>query len=230
MKHRITATLLAALAAAALAASASAAGFIPVYRNSMETGAQRGEVLRLSGRNCKRAGEKGTLKIEVGKLTPACAYRTPVVGRDLQIGATERLLSGTPKDLRSKAYLGLQLRAGGGSRYELLVYPVQRKVQLIKVSAEGTEYLEIAKAQKAVAGVNEANTLRLVAVNLKSGPEKGTTRLQGYVGSTLVVHGADPSGGNLKGRYSALVVGAGRNARGLIASADDVVVRIPSPY
>lgn len=230
MKHRITASLLALLAAGALVASASAAGLIGVYRNSMDTAAQRGQVVKLTGRSCKRSGANGTLHIEVGKRTPACAFRTPVIGRDLQIAATERLLSGTPKELRGKAYIGLQLRAGGGGRYELLVYPLQRKAQLIKVTSDGTEYLEIAKDLKAIKGVDKANTLRLLAVNLKSGPEKGTTRLQGYVGSTLVVRGADPSGGDLKGRYSAVVAGAPRNARGLIVSADDLFVRVPSPY
>lgn len=230
MKRRITTLLLALVAAGALAASAFAAGWVGVYRNSMDTGPQRGQILKLSGRNCDRTGANGTLHVEVGKKTPACAFRTPVIGRDLQIAATERLLSGTPKDLRRKAYLGLQLRAGGGGRYELLVYPLQRKAQLVKVTPEGTEFLAIAKNQKAIKGVDKANTLRLLAVNLKSGPEKGTTKLQGYVGSTLVMRAADPAGGSLKGRYSAVVVGAPRNARGLIVSADDFVVRVPVPY
>lgn len=230
MRHRITAPLLALLAAGALVASASAAGLIGVYRNSMDTAAQRGQMLQLSGRSCKRSGADGALQIEVGKLTPACAYRTPVIGRDVEVAATERLLSATPKELRGKAYLGLQLRAGGGSRYELLIYPLQRKAQLVKVTPEGTEFLAIAKDQKAIQGVDKVNTLRLLAVTLKSGPEKGTTRLQGYVGSTLLARAADPGGGSLKGRYSAVVVGAGRNARGLITSADDVFVRVPSPY
>jgi hypothetical protein len=230
MTHRTKALILALLAAGALAASASAAGLIPVYRNSMDTAAQRGQILQLSGRSCKRSGENGTLHVEIGKLTPACAFRSPVVGRDLEISASEVLLSGTPKALRRKAFLGLQLRSGGGGRYELLVYPVQRKAQLVKVTPEGTEFLAIAKSQKAVAGVDKPNALRLLAVTLKSGPEKGTTRLQGYVGSTLVARAADPAGGTLSGRYSALVAGAAPNARGLIASADDIVVRVPSPY
>ncbi len=230
MKHRITASVLAALAAGALAASATAAGFIPVYRNSMDTVAQRSEVLKLTGRSCKRAGANATLRIEVGKLTPACAFRTPVVGRDLQIAATERLLGETPRQQRAKAYVGLELRAGGGGRYELLVYPVQHKVQLIKVTPEATRYLAIAKGEEAVNGVDEPNNLRLLAINLKSGPEKGTTRLQAYVGSTLVARAADPAGGQLKGRYSALVAGAPRNGRGVIVTADNIVVRIPSPY
>jgi hypothetical protein len=230
MKHRLTAALIALLAAGALVATASAAGWVGVYRNSMDTAAQRGQIVKLSGGSCARSGANGTLHIEVGKRTPACAFRTPVIGRDLQIGATERLLSGTPKELRRKAYVGLQLRSGGGGRYELLVYPVQRKVQLIKVTPEGTEFLAIAKGEKAVKGVDKANTLRLVAVNLKSGPEKGTTKLQGFVGSTLVARAEDPSGGSLKGRYSAVVAGAPRNGRGLIVSADDFVVRVPVPF
>ena len=230
MKPRLTATAVAVLAAGLLAASASAAGLIGVYRNSMETVTQRSEILKLSGRSCKRGNLGGALRIEVGRLTPACSYRTPVIGRDLEVAAAERLLSDTPRTLQRKAYLGLQLRAGGTGKYELLVYPFQGKVQLVKVTPEGVEYLAIAKDQKAVQGVDKPNVLRLRAINLRSGPEQGQTRLQAFVGSTLVARASDSGGGVLKGRASTVVVGAARNASGLVASVDNVVVRVPSPY
>lgn len=230
MKLRLTATVLAGLATGILAVAAVAAGLIGVYRNTMEIGAQRGQLLKLSGRNCERDGVAGALRILVGRRTPACSFRTSVVGRDLELAATERLLSGTPRALRPRAYLGLQLRSGGTGKYEMLVYPLQRKVQLIKVTPEKTRYLEVAKDQDVVGGVNKANVLRLRAFNVKSGPDRGLVRLQGFIGSTLVVNGTDHAAGLLKGRFSTVVVGARRNASGLVTSVNAVAVRVPSPY
>jgi hypothetical protein len=230
MKLRFSASLLAALAAGLLACAVAGAAMVGIYRNPMESLGQRSQMVKLSGRSCARAGVGGALRVTVGKATSSCSYRTPVLGRDLEIAATERLLSGTPKALQKKAYLGLELRAGGGAKYALLVFPGQRKVQLIKVTKEGTDYLAIAKNDKAVGGLNEANKLRLRAVNVTSGPEKGQARLFGYVGSTLVGEAKDEGAGELSGRASAVVVGTIKNGNGIVASVDDLVVRVPSPF
>jgi hypothetical protein len=203
---------------------------IGIYRNGMETLAQRSQLVKLAGRTCERVAANGAMRISIGKATSSCSFRTPVLGRDLEIAATERLLSGTPADLQRKAYLGLELRAGGGAKYALLVFPRQRKAQLIKVTGEGTKYLAIAKNEKAVVGINEANKLRLRAVNVTSGPEKGQARLFAYVGSRLVGEAVDDGAGDLGGRASAIVVGTIKNGNGIVASVDDVVVRVPSPY
>jgi hypothetical protein len=171
------------------------------------------------------------VKVRIGKRTAACSFRTPVVGRDLEIAATERLLSGTPAPLQQKGFLGVELRAGGGAKYQLLVFPKQRKAQLIKVTPAGAKYLDIDRGEAAIQGVNKANVLRLRAINVTSGPEKGRARLVGYVGSTAVIEAVDRGAGDLKGRASAVAVGAAtKNAAGLVASVDDVVVRVPSPY
>jgi hypothetical protein len=203
---------------------------IGIYRNGMESTTARAQMIKLSGRSCTRGGAPDALRVALGKSTPACAFRTPVLGRDLEIAATERLLSGTPMAIQRKAYLGLELRAGGGGKYQMLVYPLQRKVQLIKVTAEGTKYLAIAKNQAAVKGVNKANALRLQAVNVTSGPEKGQAKLIGYLGSAVVAEATDATPGELTGEASAVTVGATNNGDGLIASIDDVVVRVPSPF
>ncbi len=230
MKKRPIATLLAALAVGLLACASAGAAMVGIYRNGMESTAQRGQLVKLSGRSCARGGAEDALRITVGKRTDACSYRTPVLGRDLEIAATERLLSGTPKALQRKAYLAVELRAGAGAKYALLVYPLQRKVQLIKVTAEGTKYLAIEKNVETVMGVNEANVLRLRAVNATSGPEKGQAMLSGYVGKTLAVEATDEGAGELTGRASAISVGAPKNAEGVVASVDDIVVRVPSPF
>ncbi|MGN6556984.1 MAG: hypothetical protein ACTHLH_03115 [Solirubrobacterales bacterium] len=229
-KHRLRVTLLAVLAAAVVLCAGAQAAMIGIYRNGMESLAQRSQLVKLSGHSCDRAGVGGVMRVTIGKGTSACSYRTPVLGRDLEIAATERLLSGTSAPLQRKGYLGLELRAGGGAKYQLLVYPQQRKAQLIKVTGSGTKYLAIAKNQKTIAGVNEANKLRLRAVNVTSGPERGQAKLFAYVGSSLVAEATDAGAGELAGRASAVIVGASGNAKGLVASVDDLVVRVPSPF
>ncbi len=230
MKGRFSTALLAALAVGLLVCAVAGAAMIGVYRNSMETLAQRSQLVKLYGSNCARAGVSGAMRITLGKKTAACSFRTPVLGRDLEIAATERLLSGTPENLQRKAFLGLELRAGGGSKYQLLVFPRQKKAQLVKVTAEGSKYLAIAKNEKAVMGINEANNLQLRAVNVTSGPEKGQAKLFAYVGTILVGEAVDPGAGDLTGRASTVIVGTIKNGNGVIASVDDVVVRVPSPY
>lgn len=230
MKGRFPAVFLAVLASGLLVSAVAGAAMIGVYRNSMESLAQRSQLVKLAGANCARAGANGAMRITLGKKTAACSFRTPVLGRDLEIAATERLLSGTPENLQRKAFLGLELRAGGGSKYQLLVFPRQKKAQLIKVTGGGTKYLAIAKNEKAVMGINAANKLQLRAVNVTSGPEKGQARLFAYVGSTLVGEAIDDGAGELTGRASSVTVGTIKNGNGVIASVDDVVVRVPSPF
>lgn len=217
------------LVAGAFAASAGAA-MVGIYRNSMDTTAQRAQLIKLAGSSCTRGGSDSALKIAVGKATEACSFRTPVLGRDLEIAATERLLSGTPTALQKRAYLGLELRAGAGAKYQLLVYPLQRKVQLVKVTAEATKYLAIVKNQATVKGVNKANALRLRVLNVTSGPEKGTAKLTAFLGSTKVAEATDADAGEVTGRAASITVGAGKSGDGLLASVDDVVVRVPSPF
>jgi len=230
MRLRFPAAALVALAAGLLVCAVAGAAMVGVYRNPMESLGQRSQMVKLSGRSCARAGVGGALRVTIGKATSSCSYRTPVLGRDLEIAATERLLSGTPAALQKKAYLGLELRAGGGAKYALVVFPGQRKAQLIKVTKERTKYLAIAKNQKAIGGLREANKLRLRAVNVTSGPDKGRAEIFAYVGNSLVGEAKDEGAGDLSGRASAVVVGAVKNGNGIVAGIDDVVVRVPSPF
>src|ERR1700712_454065 len=105
MRYRFGVTFLAVLTVSMVAAASVGAAMIGVYRNGMETTAQRAQLIKLAGAECTRGGSDGALRIAIGKGTDACSYRTPVLGRDLEISATERLLSGTPDSLQRKAYL-----------------------------------------------------------------------------------------------------------------------------
>jgi hypothetical protein len=217
----------------ALLAVAGPAGGAPIgiYRNGMETPGQRGEAVKLSGERCGRGGSDHAFRVVVGKRTRECSYRTVVLGRDLEISATARLLSQTPKAVRQKAFLALTLRSGDGAHYQLLAYPLQRKAQLRKTLSDGSfEYLRIAKNVKTIKGVGRANKLRLRAFNITSGPDKGHCRILAYVGKVRVADFTDRAAGDLQGRASGFAVGATKNAKGVAASFDDVVVRAPNPF
>lgn len=231
MRPRTIATLLATLGSMLALAGGASAALIGVYRNPMGTQGQREQILKLSGKRCSRGAAGQSMRVFVGKQTGECAYSTPVVGRDLEIAATERLLAETPAKPQVSAYLALNLRAGGGTRYQLAVYPKQRKVQLRKTQSDGkVKYLDIEKNVAGVQGVGRANELRLRAFNVTSGSERGSCHLLAYVGAELVSNVVDEHAGEMHGRASAIAVGASGNAKGTVATFDDVVVRVPSPF
>ncbi len=246
MKTRLAAFPIVALVALLACASAGAA-MVAIYRNALDTTAQRSEMLKLTGRSCARGGSEATLKVTVGKQTEECVYRTPVQGRNLEIAATERLLTGTPEAVVKKAFLGLILRAGGGAKYELRVFPGQKKTQLVKVTkAGGIEYLAIEKKVAAVKGLNEANVLRL-----KVEGAKGKVAVTGFLGPEVVGEALDEGaaatksasepvetpeaaetpeaveGSEVEGESSGVSVGAPTNGSGAIATFDAIVVRTP---
>ena len=211
--------------------SVAGAALIGVYRNSMENKGQLAQITKLSGERCARGGTDGAFGVSIGKATKECSYRTPVLGRDLEIAATARLLSSTPMAVQRSAYLSVDLRAGGGARYQFAVYPLQRKAQVRKVLADGTiEYLDIEKNVAGIGGADKANMLRLQAINITAGDAKGNCSILAFVGGTLVAEVTDEGAGDLTGRASGFSVGSAKVAKGAKASFDDVVVRVPSPY
>jgi hypothetical protein len=226
-----TASIAAVLALALVLAPAASGALIGIYRNGMEGKGQLGQIAKFSGDRCGRGAAAGAFLISIGKGTRECTYRTPVLGRDLEISATARLLGKTPKPVRRGAYLAVDLRAGSGARYQLTAYPVQRKAQVRKILADGSlEYLHIEKDLASVKGTDQANQLRLRAFNVTEGEEKGNCRILAYVGGQLVADVTDEGAGDLSGRASGFSLGSAKVAKGAQATFDDVVVRIPSPF
>jgi len=229
MVARVAALFLAGVAVLACAASAGAA-LVGIYRNGMESDGQRAQIVKLSGERCGRGGSDHAVRIVVGKRTRECAYRTPVIGRDLEVATVGRLLSNTPKPLQRKAFLAVNVRTGGaGAGYQLAVFPLQGKAQLRKIFSDGRiEYLHIEKGV-ATGGLDRANELRLRAFNLTAGPKQGTCQIVAYVGGQLVADVNDAASGELEGRASGFSLGAIGSAKGVVGSFDDVVVRVPAP-
>jgi hypothetical protein len=231
MKLRIPAISVALLVAGFLLATSVGAAVIGLYRNGMESQGLRAQIVKLSGERCARGGSSHAFRIFVGKGTKECSYRTPVIGRDLEVAVTGRLLEGTPKPVQRKAFLAVNLRAGAaGARYQLAVFPLQHKAQLRRLTSDGRlEYLRVARSIH-TNGLNRANEMRLRAFNLTSGPDRGSAHLLAFVGHQLVADVTDPAAGELQGRSSGFSLGAIGNAKGALGSFDDVVVRVPSPY
>lgn len=227
MKARLLFISLVVFGATLLAATAASAAMVAIYRNGLESTAQRGELINVFGRSCKRGGGEDAIRIALGKKTDSCAYRTPVIGRDLEIAATERILSGTPKALQNKAYVSVQLRVGGGSKYELRAFPVQKKAQLLKVSEAGTKYLAIKKNVKEIGAINEPTVVRL---KVEKTAGEASAAIAAYIGPTAVGEVSDEAAGEVTGEVSAVAVGATKIAEGLVGSIDDLVVRVPVAF
>ncbi len=233
MPNRITFALICVLAAsAAFAASALGQAAIAIYSNNMDSAAKRSQVVKLSGSNCNRGGASTALRVAVGKRTDECSYRTPVIGRDLEVFATARLLSGTPKALRKRIFVAANLRSGSGSRYQLAVFPLRRKFQIRKDFANGTR--KLLKDENGVKRIrrkiNQANKLRLRAFNITTGPDKGGCRILAFINDKRVAALTDPRGGVFEGRYSGFSVGSKNSASRSVASFDDIVIRVPTPF
>jgi hypothetical protein len=226
MKTKLIIVTALASALGLLAVASASGAFVAIYRNALESTAQRSEVLKVAGKSCTRGGGQTSLKVTVGKLTEECAYRTPVIGSDLEIAATGRIISGTPPAVAKKAFLGMQLRVGAGNKLELRVFPAQKKVQLVKVTEEGIHYLAIKKNVKAVQPPEKANVLRLRVVS-GAKEEAGTCKVNGYLGGEAVIEANDETCGEMTGEMTALSAGATNNGSGLIASFEAIVVRTP---
>jgi hypothetical protein len=231
MRIRLWKALIVALFAVAAVAATALAAAVPIYSNDMSSIAERGQLRKASGRNCDRGGSEVALRVDVGRRTAACIYRTPVIGRDLEIFSTERLLSGTPASIRGRIYLGLGLRTGGGGGYLLQVFPVRRTWQLRREEpgAGGGSVLASGNSRR-IEGVDDANRLGLRAFNLTRSSDPDDCRLVATVNGERLAVATDPGAGPLRGRFSTASVGAARNANGAVASFDDVLVRVPDPF
>lgn len=226
MKTKLVIAILAVSILGLAVAGAASGAFVAIYRNALETTAQRSEVLKLSGKACTRGGGQATLNITVGKLTEECAYKTPVVGQDLEIAATGSINSATPAAVAKKAFLGLQLRAGGGAKLELRVFPGQKKAQIARITEEGIKFLAVKKNIVSLKEATKPVVLRLRVI-AGAGEMAATCKIGGYLAGELVVEAEDPACGELKGETTALSAGAPNNGVGLIAGFAAIVVRTP---
>ncbi len=216
-----------------LAGAAEAASSITIYKNQLSTGDNRAQIGKYRGKgNCIRSGSGNSIKFRLGKSTRECAYLVPVVGRDLEVTATGRLFKSTPKALKSRTFLSVNLRqARDGSRYQLAVYPSGRRWQIRKVRARGrVEVLKGGKSGKVIAGFGAANRLTLRAYNGINGKPSGSARLVAMVNGKMLGFADDAKSGELKGRDTTFSIASSKGAKGAFGSFTGLRVRMPDPF
>lgn len=218
----------AALGILFLAITGVSTASIQIYSNALDSVGTRAQMANQAGEECKRGGSKRALRVTLGSGTKACSFRPPVVGRDLDIAVTGRLLGGTPAKLRGRSYLEAGLRAGEGGVLAARVFPVQKKLQLIQFNPDGsTRYLKIVKKEQAIRDVNQANRIYLRAFNQgKPGVCRVVVRVNG---KRLVVEEVDRCA-TVTGRDPVIGAGATRGGKGLIASFTKLRIGVPDPF
>lgn len=229
MKRLLRIAIPLAVLGSVAAAAAALGAVIPIYSNGMSTPTARGQIVRLSGSKCGRHGGRSALKVKVGKRTRECQFRTPVVGANLDIKATTRLLSGTPQKIQKRVFAAVSVRDGGKGQYQLAVFPAKGSFQLRRDLPPNGDRTLLAKGKsKAVKPIGKPNKLRLQAFSTANGDMRVTGIVNGHkVGSVIDdAHAA----ASLTGRFSTLAVGSNKAAKGASASFDNLSVAVPDPF
>ena len=221
--------VLLALTGLAATAAVAAAVTIPIYTNDMSSAGVRGQIVPLTGKSCDRGGAAAALKVTVGKRTRECQLRTPVVGANLDVKTTTRLLSSTPAAIQARTFVAVGLRNGGGGQYQLAVFPKKGTFQLRRdLPPDGTRTLLAKGKAPKIKGVGKPNKLRLQAFSTSD----GTTQVIAWVNGGNVASVAEDAhtATALAGRFSTISVGSVKAAKGAAASFDDLSVAVPDPF
>ncbi len=229
----LTGALVTLIASLSMVGAAQAASSITIYQNKLTTENNRAQVGKYRGKGkCTRSSSKNSIKFRIGKSTRECAYLVPVVGRDLEVTATGRLFKSTPKSIKSRTFLSVNLRqAKDGSRYQLAVYPSGRRWQIRKVRKGGkVEVLKGGKAGKIIGGFGEKNRMMLRAYNGIKGQPSGSARLVARVNGETLGFTDDARGGELEGRDTTFSIASSKGAKGAFGSFTGLKVRMPSPF
>jgi hypothetical protein len=222
-----TSVALAIVGSLAVGAVALAAA-IPVYTNDMSTTGLRSQLVKQGKARCARSGEAARLKVKIGKQTSECVFRTPVVGKSLEIKATERVLSGTPDSIRSRVFVAVGLRVGNSGQYQLAVFPKKGSFQLRRDAPPNGDRTLLANGKSnAVRDINKANKVRLQAF-----AGGGDVRLVAFVNGKKVATAVETGNASarISGRFSTISVGSAKNAKGASASFDNLTVSVPDPF
>ena len=221
------------LVSLSFAGTAGAISSIAIYQNKLSTADNRAQVAKYRGKgNCIRSRSNSSIKFRIGKSTRECAFLIPVVGQDLEVTATGRLFTSTPKSIWSKTFLSVNLRqAKDGSRYQLAVYPSGRRWQIRKVRNGGrVEVLKGGKAGKKIGGFGDANRMVLRAYNGIAGQPSDSARLVALVNGQKLGFANDARGGELRGRDTTFSIASNKGAKGAFGSFTGLRVRMPNPF
>jgi hypothetical protein len=222
---RLLAPTLVILAAGLMAAAALAA--VTVYSNDFSSKKELKELSHAEGKHCKKEWRKKAKSLEViaERGRTVCGYRPPVQGDaaspNHKFRAKTKLLTDTPKSVRDRVYLGIAVRSGKDTGYELQVFPTQHKFRLVRRAGADNVKVLAKGGSKAVKGVNKPNVLNLSA--------RGS-QLMARVNGKRVAKLADRSSNQVDGRKLEIILGyKKKKPKPASASFDDLAVQVPSP-
>lgn len=226
MNPPVRIAIILAVLGSAIAATAAVAA-IPIYTNQMSSAGARSQIERTGDGSCDRGAAGRALMVTVGKRTRECQLRTPVVGSNLDIAATARLLSDTPADIRRRVFVAVGVRTGNDGGYLLAVFPARGTYQLRRDVPDGDSRLLANGKSRRVKNVGKANRLRVRAF-----PSGDGTQVTAFVNGRKVASAVEDAhtSATVSGRFSSLVVGSTRAANGAQASFDKLRVSVPDPF
>jgi hypothetical protein len=218
--------LAAAVACLCLVAGVAIAG-VTVYKNNFSGKPEAKELQHSDGKHCDKRWRKKSeaILVQVNRGPGSCAYRPPVAGdrdgpnHDLQ--ARAKVLKATPKGLRRTSYLGIAVRSGKRSGYQLRVFPKKHQYLVRRVPSGGGGGFPKQGTSRAVKGPGKVNVLRLRAF--------GNT-VTAKVNGRRVAQVTDSNAAEVAGRKLDVFVGQKRRTRkDVVASIDNVRLQVPNP-
>jgi hypothetical protein len=215
-----------AVAVACATAAVAFGALVTIYSNNF-SGASKGHQLAgAQGSHCdKKVRGNGSLEVTVKRGPEECGYRLPVEGEgrqpDHDLQARFKLLKLTPKELRRNAYVGLQVRAGGGSDYELRVFPKGHHYVIKRTPKKGSGSFPVSGKNKAIKPMDKINTIRFQAFGHV---------IKAWVNGSKLADVNDSKANAVRGRRAELIFGSGKHTDGdVVARVDDVKLSVPKP-
>ncbi len=220
---------LAAILAAALSLLlvASAAAVVYIYKNDFKSAGEYRQIDQTGGGKaaCDESYSSGSQSFRVEmKRKMFCEYSPPVSGDssqpDHEIVAVGRVLDSTPKNVREDAYLGVRVRVGDNTYYELRVNPKLKKYRLSRNPSGGGAGLPVSGTSTSINPLGEKNELRLRITD---------SVVTAFVNGDSVAAYRDPNPGNVTGRRVAFGLGSTKDAaNGPIGVFKSIRVGVPS--
>lgn len=137
MRIKLTATI--ALAAAVAGTAIAHGATVPIAIYSFQTKADVAAFQPLGAGKCtKKWDQMKSMAITVGAKTNTCALQSTVVSdssdvaADMDVSATVALGTGTPSNLRPKAFVGVAARASETAGYQFRIRPTAQTWQLFR--------------------------------------------------------------------------------------------------
>jgi hypothetical protein len=219
--------LVAALSAVALLAlSAVATGFVQVYSNSFNSKKNYRQIKSIGGgAKCERAfkEKRDVMEVELTEGPRACTFKAPVQGvqrkPDHRFDVKGRLTRDTQSAARRDAYLLTALRVGGGARYELRVFPKDKRFQLRR--KPGGAGFPVGDPSGRIKGMGKLNRMALIAEG---------DRIRAIVNGTEVADVVDVSSNDVDGTRLEFGLGNLKSTKkDSVAHFDQISVGVPNP-